>query len=339
MTWSYVAPPPDRIAAAAVEAQTFSVVIAAHDAAATLADALDSALSQVPPPLEVIVCDDGSTDATPDVLAGYESRVRTIRQTNAGEGAAKNAAAAAAKGDFVCFLDADDVFLPGRLAALTELAHQRPDLGILTTDASIEVDGRHVRRCYDDEWPFPAERQRAAILERNFVFGLAAVRRPTFVEAGGFAEDIRYAVDWDLWIRLILDGAKVGLVDAVLARYRLRAESLSAARPALLAGRAQVLERTADDRRLHEGERTAVRAHARRERAAALLARAADALADRTPGRRRLAAAVARSDAYPRATRARALASAVVPGIAGALLRRERRLHGRPGPAGVRLPG
>ena len=87
--------------------------------------------------------------------------------------------------------------------------------------------------------------QRGAILERNFVFGLAAVRRELLLAAGGFDHSLRYATDWDLWCRLILDGSRVGLVAEPLARYRLRRASLSAQRGALLRGRCRVLEKAA----------------------------------------------------------------------------------------------
>ncbi len=78
-----------------------------------------------------------------------------------------------------------------------------------------------MRRCYDEGWTFEINDQRGAILQRNFVFGLAAVRRQSFLAAGGFDESLRYATDWDLWCRLILDGSRVGLVAEPLARYRL----------------------------------------------------------------------------------------------------------------------
>src|SRR5206468_2811881 len=79
--------------------------------------------------------------------------------------------------DFVAILDADDVYFPERLEALGELAAARPDLDILTSDAYLELNGRRIRRCYEGGWTFEVEDQRRAILERNFIFGLAAVRR------------------------------------------------------------------------------------------------------------------------------------------------------------------
>jgi len=84
---------------------TFSVAIAAYQAAETLGAAVESALSQTLPPLDVVVCDDGSTDDFAGAIAPFRDRVVLLRQENRGEAAAKNAAAAAASGEFVAFLE------------------------------------------------------------------------------------------------------------------------------------------------------------------------------------------------------------------------------------------
>src|SRR5712692_3660025 len=127
---------------------SFSVIIAAYQAAATIGEAVDSALGQTLTPLEVIVCDDGSTDDIERALAPYRDRIVLLRKENGGEASAKNAAARAASGVFVAILDADDAYLPERLEALGELAAARPDLDILSSDAYLELDGQVVRRCY-----------------------------------------------------------------------------------------------------------------------------------------------------------------------------------------------
>jgi hypothetical protein len=320
------------------EAPTFSVVIAAYQAAGTIGEAVGSALAQTLPPLEVVVCDDGSTDELERALAPYADRITFFRQANSGEGAAKNAAVRAARGVFAVFLDADDVFLPERLEALAELAAARPDLDVLTTDAFLEVDGKVVRLCYDEGWTFETDDQRGAILQRNFVFGLAAVRRRTFLDRGGFDESLRYATDWDLWCRLILDGSRVGLVAEPLARYRLNPAALSAQRAALLRGRCDVLQKAAARPDLSAAERgqvTRALAAARRE---ALLTEAQEALVQGTSQARQLAARVARAPSMPLGTRLKAILAAAAPGLASRRLRRARALRGVPGPAGVRFP-
>jgi glycosyl transferase family 2 len=320
------------------EAPTFSVVIAAYQAADTIGDAIGSALAQTLPASDVVVCDDGSTDELERSLAPYADRITFLRQTNSGEGAAKNAAVRAARGEFAVFLDADDVFLPERLEALAELAGARPDLDVLTTDAFLEVGGKVVRRCYDEGWTFETNDQRGAILQRNFVFGLAAVRRQTFLEGGGFDESLRYATDWDLWCRLILDGSRFGLVAEPLARYRLNPAALSAQRPALLRGRCDVLEKAAARPDLDAAERRQVTRALTAGRREALLAEAHEALIEKASHARVLAARVAGAPSMPLGTRLKAIVAAVAPGLAARRLKQARALHGVPGPAGVRFP-
>jgi glycosyltransferase involved in cell wall biosynthesis len=161
-----------------IEAPTFSVIIPAYQAAAFIRDAIESVLAQTSPPLEVIVCDDGSTDDLDRALAPYRDRITLLRKENGGEASAKNVAARAASGDFVAILDADDVYHPERLEALAELATDRPDLDIVTTDCFVAFDGRIVRNCYHGDYRFEVDDQRRGILERNFVGpGHMAVRR------------------------------------------------------------------------------------------------------------------------------------------------------------------
>ena len=145
-----LAAPPAPAATTAGGVPSLSVIVAAYQAAEVIGDAVGSALGQTVPPLEVIVCDDGSTDDLAGALAPFGDRVRLLRQANGGEAAAKNAAAAAASGDYVVVLDADDVFEPERLEALGACLAARPDLDLLTTDGWVELGGRRVRRVYHE---------------------------------------------------------------------------------------------------------------------------------------------------------------------------------------------
>ena len=125
----------------------------------------------------------------------------------------------------------------GRLGAA------RPDLDILATDCLLVADGVVTRRYHEPYNPFHTDDQRRAILRQNWIAS-PAVRRRTWLDAGGYDESIRYGADWECWIRLILGGARAGLVDEPYFCYRQRPDSLTGARCEILRGRVQVLTKT-----------------------------------------------------------------------------------------------
>ena len=193
---------------------------------------------------------------------------------------------------------------------------------MLTTDAYLELDGRVVRRCYEQDFRFETGDQRVAILTRNFVFGLAAVRRTALLAVGGFDETIRYTADWDLWVRMVLTGSGIGCVDAPLARYRLRAGSLSAQRAHLIEGRLQTLAKAAGRDDLSPEERRVVQRSVKENRRRLPLAQARAAILEGRPDARRLTLQLARSDQHGGVTRIKAALSALSPRLARRLLAR-----------------
>ncbi|HEY9519113.1 MAG TPA: glycosyltransferase family A protein [Gemmatimonadales bacterium] len=98
-----------------------------------LAEALDSILNQTYRPLEIIVVDDGSTDATAELAAGYAPRVTCLRQDKRGSAAAKNRGVSASRGEFIAFLDADDLWLPGKLERQAAWLRERPGFHLCLT--------------------------------------------------------------------------------------------------------------------------------------------------------------------------------------------------------------
>ena len=259
---------------------TFSVITAAYQAAATIGAAVESVLSQTYPALEMIVSDDGSTDSTAEALEPFKDDVTVVRNPHRGPGATRNAALRVASGDFVVILDADDVYEPLRLEALAGLIHSRPDLDIATTDAFLERGGTVVGRFYNDSFPFPETNQRAEMLRRCFLFA-PAVRRERIDAIGGFDESAQIvpAEDWDCWIRLVLDGARAGVVPEPLVRYRLHAGSLTSNRARSLRARVTVLEKAAERSDLTSDERDGLKRSIVRRRRDAIVAEAAAAAA------------------------------------------------------------
>lgn len=130
---------------------TLSVIVPAYNRAALLPATLDAILAQTVPPTEVIVVDDGSTDATPSVLARYGSAIRTFRIPNAGDLAARNAGLRAAIGDLVAFCDSDDLWHPAYLAAMLAMWQAEPDLRVAYANFVVVRDGAWLEsRKFDD---------------------------------------------------------------------------------------------------------------------------------------------------------------------------------------------
>lgn len=293
---------------------TFSVLIPAYQAEDTIAETVESALGQTFAPLEVIVCDDGSTDGTAQVLARHGDRIVRLTKENGGAASALNVCLDVARGDFAFILDADDALEPRALEALAELGAARPDLDILMADALLVVDGNAVSRL-STRSPFVTERQRLAILDRCFILHPAA-RRSRLLEAGGFDESFRIVSDWECWIRLLLTGSQAGFCDEALYRYRVHDASLTANRLADLRERVRMLEKTAERQDLGPEERRALESALRRHRARALLAEVEGAVRKGARDRRRRAMAVALASGSPVNTRLKALATALAPGLA-----------------------
>jgi glycosyltransferase involved in cell wall biosynthesis len=299
---------------------TFSVLIPAYQAAETIGDSIRSALEQTRPALEIIVCDDGSTDDLDDALVPYRGRIVLVRQDNQGGAAALNNALGHATGDFVAILDADDVYLPRRLEALTRLGADRPDLDILAADAYFEREGRIVGQVYESR-DFPVDDQRRAILEWCFLFN-PAVRRSRLLEIGRFDPSLRIGYDWDCWLRLILSGSKAGLVSEPLTRYRLVSGSLSDDRPRSLRERVTLLEKAAEHPQLRAEERRFLGDRLAVARQRALLAEARDAIRAKRRDARRRALAVAFGPRMKATTRVKAALAAVSPRLANPVLER-----------------
>ncbi len=110
-----------------------SCIIPVYNGERFLAEAIDSILSQTYKVTEIVVIDDGSTDGTPDVVRGYGNRLRYARQTNAGKSAARNHGIRLATGEFIAFLDADDLWHSEKLARQIDRFIARPELGYCLT--------------------------------------------------------------------------------------------------------------------------------------------------------------------------------------------------------------
>lgn len=187
---------------------TVSAIIPTYNYGRYLAQAVWSALEQdqdVPGGVEVIVVDDGSTDDTPTVMAAFGdvAQVQYVRQANQREAAARNNGARRARGKYFAFLDPDDYWLPGKLAADVRRFEQpdRPAL-VYSRGLNVDEDGRKlgIRRLASPQGDVFWQLARESFTPMSTV----AVRADAFREVGGFQKDrdLSGTADWELWLRL-----------------------------------------------------------------------------------------------------------------------------------------
>ena len=204
-----------------------SVIIPAHNHAMFLPEAVNTVLAQSLTPREVIVVDDGSTDATGEVLGEYAGRIRALRQENQGVAAARNAGAAMASGTLLAFLDADDVWHPRKLERQAVRFAADPRLGLVHCGV-VEVDANgHILRTRLDGMEGWVSRE-MLLFRRGVILGggsAAVVPRAVFESVGGFDERLSTSADWDLYYR-VGERWPVGFVPEPLVRYRVHAGNM-----------------------------------------------------------------------------------------------------------------
>jgi hypothetical protein len=317
-TGPYLAPPArGQWTEGSVAVPSFSVTIPVYQGADTVCVAIDSALDQTVAPLEVIVCDDGSTDDLYSVLSRYDSRVTVLRQEHRGVAAARNLGLFHAKGDFVIVLDSDDAMLPRTIEALGAFAQARPDLDILCRNAYYVRDGMIVGLSRTEEEPrFPVDDQRIAILEGCFLPAHSAVRTSVLQRVGGYDVTVRAAVDYEAWVRLVFAGARAGLLLEPLHVYTQREGSLSTNSIWLIEGCMKALTKALSRADLTRGERSLAEERLRDLEAKLLRARAKKALEEGAPEARALSLKVALGNANPLSVRAKAAAAVLSPTVA-----------------------
>jgi glycosyltransferase involved in cell wall biosynthesis len=201
----------------------FSVIIPAFNAEQSLGRALDSVLRQSLQDFEVIVVDDGSTDRTLDIAnsaSDDDPRIKVFHQDNSGCAAARNLACSKAAGEYLCLLDADDTYLPNYLSSQSDFISARPGFDIYSCNG-IRVFPSGLEEPVFSGKPFDqiGSWGFAQQSEVNGIFGMAVVRKDIWQRVGGFRTDLRYAEDYDFWLRCLALGARHIYQPAVLGRY------------------------------------------------------------------------------------------------------------------------
>lgn len=191
-----------------------SVIIPAYNREHTVGRSIDSVLAQTYPRIEIIVVDDGSTDGTVSVLEEYGDAIQVLKRSNGGPSAARNAGAAASRGDIIAFLDSDDTWTPGKIGRQVKLlasggtgvpccicnasvAGGEEPMGTSFANAGVECE------LEEGFWMNPAP----LVATRFILFNqVVAIRREAFELIGGFKEHMRLLEDHDIAFRLSLLG-------------------------------------------------------------------------------------------------------------------------------------
>lgn len=214
-----------------------SVIIPAYNSAASLPRAIDSVLAQADQPSEIIVVDDGSTDHTREIVAGYPSAVRYLYQENRGPGAARNAGIQLASGKYVVFLDADDELLPQKMEIQVAYLDSHPEVDVVYSNGIlmiIDAFGETLKKSFDSVGMLnkslgtPAKSLPVLVKSNAFPIHAACLRKECAQSVGGFDPNrlLMVFADWDFWFRVAQEH-NFAYLDGDVAVYHLTSAGIS----------------------------------------------------------------------------------------------------------------
>jgi glycosyltransferase involved in cell wall biosynthesis len=212
-----------------------STVITAYNSAAFLPETLNSVFRQSYRNYEVIVVDDGSTDDTEKALAPYKDRISYRYQKNRGPSAARNAGIAAARGDYIAFLDGDDLWTPDKLRLQVDFMEQNPPIGLLFSDMEEFDDGTTLcgslleRSLFRSELIASgrvADAARKLLVEDFIPTSTVLIRKECLAQTALFDENLYFAEDRELWLRFTAL-FPIAVLPVVVGRKRVHGANLT----------------------------------------------------------------------------------------------------------------
>ena len=219
-----------------------SVIIPTFNRAPCVGEAIASVLAQTYPHLELIVVDDGSSDHTSTVVSAFSQRLVYMQQAHGGVSAARNRGVAASHGELVAFLDSDDLWLPGKVAAQIALLQAHPEVQACYTDEiwiryGVRVNQRFIHHKYSG-WVFLPSLSRCIISPSSIM-----MRRGLWDQLGGFDESLPACEDYDLWLRLSVREPVLLVPERLIIKYGGHTDQLSRCVPVLDQYRIRALEK------------------------------------------------------------------------------------------------
>ena len=215
-----------------------SVIMPAYNTAQYIGDAIDSVLNQDYPNKELIIIDDGSTDGTVDIIRRYEPAVTLLTQKNQGSAVARNAGLDAARGDYVAFLDSDDIWLPGKLTAQVTYMEQHPQIGMSYSRWRVWKPGPDGQFCAPESLNHSIDDPAAStgiveegsgwlynrLLFTSLLHTITVIARRDLIDkVGTFDTVLKRGQDYDYWLRASRV-TEIHQLDQTLALYRLHGE-------------------------------------------------------------------------------------------------------------------
>lgn len=246
------------------EAPIVSIIMPAYRVAEYIGAALDSILAQTYTKYEIIIVNDGSPDTAEFelVLEPYIDKVIYIKQENGGPSAARNVAIAKARGEFLAFLDADDYWEPSYLDQQLSFLEKNQSVDLVYSDALLVGNSPLAGHSFMEITPSQGEVTLENLLGGccTIILSATVVRRQAVIDAGLFNKELRYAEDYDLWLRLAKDGSRMAYQKLVLINKRIHSASLSSDRMKLHESALRVLEKVKQEPGLSQQGRDAIAA-------------------------------------------------------------------------------
>jgi len=198
-----------------------SCIVPVFNGARFLAEALESILNQSYQPTEVIVTDDGSTDRSAEVVNRYRSNVHYVRQSNQGPAATRNRGLAAASGDFVAFLDQDDLWHSGKLERQAACFSEDPELSLCVAHVQTFSGAATAEKTL---W-FPNHGPSEPL--PGYLTGTLLARRSLFETVGVFNSELKYGDAAEWFLRAAEQGVKMAMLSEVLMYHRVHENNFS----------------------------------------------------------------------------------------------------------------